>query len=370
MPVSSTQIFLLTVDIVDDETLAGNSFDGFVSGLEADDDDNDDLTVVGLNADSNRTVTIAGAGTLSIVADNSDSETDRPRHALGGVESEFVASFEITANDEGVEIEDAVLLVSGDVANFTDAILEVVFYDDDKTTELYRETISNTLGTFTGFSGTVLNNINLDIPEGSTNIYVTIIPDEIGDNRNGTQTADMFFGLYVRTTDAEGTDSGKDLSSNVLSTLSRAFDVIPVHISNLEISEEDENGTTIVDGELNSTTEKLAVVNITANSWDNTSPDGSESEIIINELALNVSTSNLSGVAADDFRLRRLNDSSDSAITGATFVGNLLTFDLANGFTNDNLLDSGEEVSFVIEFNNVSFSLTAGSVSVEFDEGD
>lgn len=220
------------------------------------------------------------------------------------------------------------------------------------------------------YSGVRLNNFDYTVEEGSTNIYVAIVPDEIGDNRNGVQTDDMRFALFVDSTDAQGVDSDDDLAGDVQSDESLNFDVVPVHISNLEVSTKDENGTTVVDGELNSTTEKLAVINITANSRDNTKPSGSDAEIEIHSLTLNVSTSNLSGVAAGDFRLRRLNDSSNSAVTGASFSAGLLTFNLTGAWSNDNLLDSGEEVSYVVEFNNVSFSLTDGSVSVEFDEGD
>lgn len=367
---SSSQLFLVTVDIVDDDNIAGDSFEGSVTDIEADDEDNDDLPAPGLPVDSNRTVSIIGAGELAIEADTSDSETDRPRHALGGVESDFVASFEFTANDEAVEIEDLYLQMSGDTGNFSDAILEVVFYDDDKTTEIYRETVSSNVETVNGYSGVRLNDFNYTVEEGSTNIYVAIVPDEIGDNRNGVQTDDIRFALFVDSTDAQGVDSDDDLTGDVQSDESLAFDVIPVHISNLEVSTKDENGTTVVDGELNSTTEKLAVVNITANSWNNTKPSGSDAEIAIDTLTLNVSTSSLSGVAASDFRLRRLNDSSESALTGASFAGGLLTFNLDAGWANDNILDSSEEVSYVVEFNNVSFSLTDGSVSIEFDEGD
>jgi hypothetical protein len=142
-----------------------------------------------ISADQTRVVTISDAGTLSVEADNADTETNDEKYVLAGrslAGSEFVASFELTAQNEGIEIEDMTLNVIGDPISFAQGAQEVVIYADDKTTVLFSETVA-IIGEV-DLGKVEFNNINLIVEQGSMNIYVKVLTDPIGFNENGEET--------------------------------------------------------------------------------------------------------------------------------------------------------------------------------------
>lgn len=250
---SKDQVFLLTVDVTDDNGLAGCVFDAQVTAADVEDDDNKDLTANGLPTALGRNITVTAAGTLTVTLDNSDPLANRTKHVLAGTTSDYVASFEFNAVNEDILINDLRLNVAG-AGNFADAVSEVILYKADGT-ELARESVSTT--------PVVFDDINLVIPEGSMNVYVKVVADLIGKSQNGQQMADAT--LALQTLDVEGDDSGETVA-NTTTAASFAFDVIPVHLSNIAISDVGAIGNT----QLSNGSNIIGTIEITANSWNNT----------------------------------------------------------------------------------------------------
>lgn len=87
VPVSSTQLFLLTVDVTDSDEAASPTQSDFSVVLQAadiDDDDNKSLLNYSnlLNISSNRNIVVTGAGELDVNIDNSDDEVDEAKYVL------------------------------------------------------------------------------------------------------------------------------------------------------------------------------------------------------------------------------------------------------------------------------------------------
>lgn len=183
VPVASTQLFLLTVDVSDNDSINGTEFTVELTDANVDDDDNNSLDVSSsVPLDSNRTIQVTGVGALSVSVDNNDNETDEPKFVLAGsteANSDFVASFELTAVNETVEVEDLVINAYFVAGAIQDALSEIVIYDDDMTTELYRKIISSSTVTAPGPLVISMNNVNLVVEEGSQNLYVKVVTDLI-----------------------------------------------------------------------------------------------------------------------------------------------------------------------------------------------
>jgi len=118
------------MDIIDDVNQATDTININLTSLSLEDYDADDVTTGLVNnvsrtltnllatTPSSRTVTIAGAGSLTLTADNTDTATNTAKNVLGGATSDFVASFEATATNEGVQIND-LTITSGKLGSVT-----------------------------------------------------------------------------------------------------------------------------------------------------------------------------------------------------------------------------------------------------------
>lgn len=356
VPVSSTQLFLLTVDVTDSDAAAAPVESEFsVSLVAADIDDDDNKSLLGLTdtltVASNRTIRVTGAGELSITVDNSDNETDEPKFVLAGsteAASEFVASFELVATNEGIDIEDAILHATFAGGSFVNAVMEVVVYDDDKTTELFREVINTT--NVASPLEIDMNNINLVIDEGSTNIYVKVVTEPIGDNQNGDEVVDATFSLEVA--EVDGVDSGDDVAvtydaaGQTLPSLE--FDVIPVRISDVEmVTSYGSNYSVDTNVSGTQTDIYLGIIKVTADTWANTNnTDGSELNILMDTIRVE---STAPAALVTNYSIERVDISNGTEIPGVDTAG-IVEFPLTTGTTSDREIESGEVAYFLVRW--------------------
>ena len=114
VPASSTQPMYITVDLVDDNMNVGNQISATITNLEAEDDDGDDVpyTVFPTTCVAN-TLTILGAGTLTISDSINNTATEDEKNVLGGETSDWVAAFDLDTQNEDVLIEDITIVVAG-----------------------------------------------------------------------------------------------------------------------------------------------------------------------------------------------------------------------------------------------------------------
>lgn len=268
---NATQKFVVTVSVVDDNNQAldtvrlklsttNPSVGVYIPVIDVDDEDGDDVTpnsyALAATAQSARTLAISGVGTLAAVVDNTDSETDKAKNTLGGTTTGFVASYELTAQNEGIKIKD--LDVVGAGTNFVSAVSEIVLYKNDKTTEIARKSVSSLTTTF--------SDINYVVAQGSENIYVKVVTRKIGKDEAGLQTSDLTLSLDV--TDADGASSNKTVITPALTSASLQFAVLPVRVSNVALVSS-ASGTSLA-SKFSNGTNNVAIIAVTTDSSSNT----------------------------------------------------------------------------------------------------
>lgn len=286
---SKTQQFLLTVDINDDDAVAGCSFDVNIVAADIEDDDNKDLTTV-VPVAIGRTINVTAAGSLNVKLDNSDTKANRTKHVLAGTTSDYVASFELNATNEGILVKDLDVVAAGaGLADFIAAGAMIELYVNNETTPFATEEVTSATTTF--------EDVDLVVPTSPvTNIYAKIVAQKVGDAENGLSADDVTLALTI--VDAEGNSSNADVTptyDGVGQTLtSFAFDIIPVHISNVAISDAGAIGNT----QLSNGANIIGTIEITANSWDNTDlDDNADIEVLLSALNFVVDAS--TGIVTD-----------------------------------------------------------------------
>ena len=340
---NATQKFVVTASIVDDQTQAGNTVRLAVSGLELDDEDNDDVTPNYVSTLSARTITIQAQGTLLATADNTDTETEKAKNVLANSTTPFVASFELTAQNEGVKIKDLNIVGAG--TGFIDAVSEVILVKGDKTTEIARKSVTSTTVDF--------NDVNYVVAEGTENVYVKLVTRKIGKDEAGTQTANLTVALYV--TDAEGASSNK-VVSNVNTSASNAFAVLPVRVSNVALVSS-ANGVSVATS-LSNGSNNVAIIAVTTDTSSNLNNSGSALKTQLTQVKLDLDKYALT--TASDLTIEKIGGTSGS--TGATVTNainttgsttTVATFNLA-GLGVDALVNNGSTVYFVVKANGVT----------------
>lgn len=128
---SATQVFLLTLDIADDDNLNGCSMRVNLQSADIEDDDNKDLVATGTPTAIGRILNITSAGTLTVSTELNDSKVSRAKHVLAGTTSDYVAAFDLVAKNEGVNIEDIQINVAGVSSSaFQSAVTDVLLYNE------------------------------------------------------------------------------------------------------------------------------------------------------------------------------------------------------------------------------------------------
>ncbi len=362
IPDSSEQLFLLTVDVIDNDALDGNSFRFWLTSSDIEDDDNTQLCVPAIcNANSTRIISINGAGDLDVSVDTDMQEVNIPQYVLGGESQSaapFVASFELNADNEGAVIEDITIIASGAGATqFEQAITEVVLYDDDMTTVLDSKTVTSTQVNF--------NNINWEIPEGSTHLWVKVIADTIGNQYEGVTTDDIT--LILQLANVNGAESGDDISPNYDDTghtlESNPFSVVDVKFSDADFVLSS-NGYVVDTSITNGNDINLAILQLTADARSNTqnSPVGAL-ELIVNQLVLE--TSNTSDVT--NYEIKRVGNGTTSWIPGTlNITGATVTFDLSTGVLATKEFTTSEVGYYVVRAD-VNAGSSNTSIKMTFD---
>jgi hypothetical protein len=356
IPAGETWEYFVTVDFVNDATLATGTIDLSVTDIDADDEDNDTVTATGVPEASTRTITLAATGTLSVTADNSDPLTNRKKLVLAGSTSDFVASFELNAVNEDILVEDLQL----DNTNFANASLidgvnRVMIYGPDKTTLLATEAVTSDTVLFEDF--------NYIVEEGSENLYVKVEAhpygkDEAGAESNfgalGTSVQDYIFEMSI--TDLEGVSSGDTLAAPAASGDANGFAVSAVKLDNLSFVDSYDGvavGNKLVAGE-----NIVGILKIdNASHMNTTQLNGVELETFLQEITLDIQTN----TTIDDVFIERLDRNADGKVAlGAGVAGDFVTLDLADTAAmsglyeganiSDTEIESGEVAYFAITF--------------------
>lgn len=300
---SESARFVVTTSIVDDSNKASDTVQFKLVSLSVEDEDSDDVTATwdidSVTADawlSDRTITIRWAWSLTVSTDITDSATNKDKNVLWNTTSDFVASFELTAVNEPVKINDF-YIVENSTKTLSSAVESISIYANDKTTLLATETVSA--------DSVFFENINKVISEWSENIYVKVKTRKIWLNQAWSMVTDLDLNLSV--TDAEWDASWKTVvawykSSWTITTSpwsktftvdtttdSKLFSVIPVRVSNVQFVNSFWWET--VSSELINWENTIAIIAITTEASDNiNSTNGSSLKTELEDLDVVISS--------------------------------------------------------------------------------
>lgn len=212
-----TRKFYVTLDFVDSQALNNGNLTLEVVDLDIKDGENDDVTPTDASGDdlsttnevdSTRTITLSGTGSLTTTVDTSDVYVNKSKLVLSGTTSDTLASFELTATNEPILLQDIALLETENGVDLEDYISEIILLKEDRTTEIARKAVTSNSTLFTG--------LDYKVMEGSENVYVKAVAHRYGKDLPGSQSnvdADLNLALVV--TKARGFDSGKTLESDL-----------------------------------------------------------------------------------------------------------------------------------------------------------
>ena len=358
---NGTERFVVTLDTVNDNSLAGQGVKFALDSLTLRDYDNADVDKATVNGatpavainplgtpeQSNRTVNLKGTGTLTVSRDDLQTEEVRSKNVLGGTE-EFVAAYKLVAQNEPVTINE--LKITGAAAgDFKKAIEQVCLYKDDKATQIACKGVSDDTVTFTG--------LDYEVAEGSEDIYVSVVANKIGKDL----TDDRYTGLTVTPSfpDVEGSNTGRAITASLGTVASQSFNTVATRINNVEFVDTATVGSstatvssTLVNGE-----NTLAIIAIHTDNSENTNlTDGSTVNTKLTQFDFNINIG-LAGTitGASDVWVERLGGSNDYNFSSAsvTNIGSagdhLVTVDLTSATNANTIINNGDVAYFVVK---------------------
>ena len=354
IPANTTVRFALTTSLVKDTNEVGQTIKVRVSGYSVENTDgnsaytggnapdgNSDgvILAAAVGATSARTVTAVGTGSFSSIAvDTIDSAVSKNKNVLANTTSDFIAAYKLSANNEGIAVEDIDATFSADVSASVDTL---ILYRGDKVTEIAREAV-------TGATVQFRNIANFTIAEGTESVYAKIITRKIGKNEAGAISLDRTLTLKVVT--ATGASSGDDISAapvGVATSASKTFSVVPTRISNVAFVASNGGENVVATNSLSSgVSQIIGIVAVTADTTTNTNSSGAVLKAALTDLEYNI-TGAASAFAG--IKITRINgsDTDGQASVDATDASNFFLMDSLTG--GDNLIEGGQTAYFKIE---------------------
>jgi len=346
-----------TLAVKIDETTA----DGVAAELVSDGTSLSDAEIT-ITETAGRTVTLSGAGTLTLGFDINDSSINRDRYILAGTTTPWLGRIKLDAENEDVKIVDLVLTNIN--ATAYDSVDMIELWNKDKTTKLAE--VSWDSGSTVKFE-----NLNYIVDDtGIDYLWVKASLKKIGTGAEDTADSGDVLRFSIADADASvkaigketGTTLARDTGSGLAdgefqvtsSNTSKTFTVVGARINNIV--------NAMSDGTLTSGTNTLAKYTISVdNSTNSTTSTGEALDVLLNELKVTF-TLNGSGVTTTALSIERVGG-VDGAKGSVSIVSNVATFNTDSLFTNDYKLKSGESATFVIK--GTVGGLTTGAYSVE-----
>ena len=308
--------FIVEIDLVDDQSLAGVQLRARLVDVDAQDEDNDDVNTNGLDVVSTRLITLQAAGTLNATADNTDPVSNRAKLVLAGETSDFVASFELNAQDEAFTIRDLNVIAGGGALSLENSVATMILFANDRVTEVSRRSVTGNTVEF--------RNLNYTVQQGSENLYVKVITHEFGKNKPGAESSFNGLGnnpsdysLQLQITDVRSASTGRSITPPATTTPSNGFAVSAVKLNGLSFVDSYNGlsvGNQLVAGE-----NRVAILKVDNAAHNNTDANDVRLRTLLNQLNFTLSE-NTTLVSANIERLDRNVDGKVSCTLNAPFV--------------------------------------------------
>jgi len=357
IPTQSTKIFLVTTSVSENQSVVWTTYQVQWSAVEI--SDSNQNTLIGISdaipfINSDRDVYVTDSGVLTVQVDNIDSLTDTPKHVIAWSSesvSPFIASFELIAENEPMELEDVSLEINSPNESFYDAVTEIVVYWDDYTTEIDRRIV-------TGQGDIMFNNIDFSLDEWSTNIYIKVVTDNIWTNFNWSES--LFNTVTFNALSAVWVDSNNDVQIVNSTSESHYFNILSVALSDAEFTES--YWVEMVENEIYGQQNNVMIwiLEVSADSRENTElTNDTPLEILLERIDIQTSAEQW---LVESYSIKRLDISNSSVIIWSQNWSEIVFF---IGNNNERVIGSEETAHYGIYANtnnfnsNSSFNLTA-----------
>jgi hypothetical protein len=319
---NDTVTFVVVISIVDgDDAVTNSSYNVSLTALDIEDDENDDVAVVGLPLVSARDISVNGFGVLSITEDSNNTDNEDPKTILAGNDA-VVFSADVQSVNEAMDIETVVFTVdtdlTGSLVNAT-LLLDGVEIDTNSYSDITATTI-----TFDDLD-------TLIVEEATSELQLQLNTETIGFQKVGTTVTGINV-TGVALNDVEGVDSGKDGANQTLIMITSSEDtaIVPAIVTPSAVAK------------LGTSTSQAKLM-ITADFGDNTQDANNSTPTI--ELDTLTFSSPGGNVLATDYEIYAEGESGDT-VPGVLVSGNI-TFDM-NAFADANNGDISDDKTYFI----------------------
>ena len=361
-------------DITDGSTTGDVALE--LTAVDANDEDDQDvaaenssgvlISVTALASD--RAITIAGTGTLTIVMDTDYTTLKNDRYALAGTAKYLAGRMKLVADREDVSINDlSIRFVTNSAAStFSDLDLNIdtiSLYSDPSMAD------NKLLGTADFSASTTIQDLGYTVSNGQTAyLYIGLKLNSVGTEADGTAVVSSSFKIKADATgvDVKGASSNDDIVPTVTaSTLTNDVTIAPVKITDVS---SDFAGGSLVGGN-----QTVGSFKVTADAGRNTDSSGDVLSAHLLTLGLQLSTDVGASAASNTSALQLCRVDSGNCIslmttsTGGAGASRILSatnttvtlIDATSGTStinmslfadnNDEYVDSGETAEFTVK---------------------
>ncbi len=352
-------------DITDGSTVGDVGLE--VSDVDANDEDDEDVdaedssgvAIAGLESD--RVITIAGTGTLSMRMDNDYTSLKNDRYGLAGTAKFLAGRVKLQADQEDVDLKDLAIFFAtgtgGAPNNLDNSIDTISLYSDPSMSD------ASLLGTADWSATTTIQDVDYTVVDGTTSyLYVGLRLNSVGTAADGTAVPSSSFKIRVAGTghDVVGHSSNDDITPTVITAaagnLTNDVTINPMVITNVW---SDFAGGSLVGGNQN-----IFSFKVTADAGRNTDTEGDVLSAHVTALELQLSTDvadNLGTSNTSALQLCRVDSGNcitllgDGVVSSSNTTIPLQTAD--DGFIDitdfadaeDEYIDDGETVEFIVK---------------------
>ena len=313
-------------------------------------------------------------GTLSINIDNDYQSLRYEQYALAGTEKFLAGRVRLEAANENVEIQNLALLFTANNAftalrDMENSIDRVGIYGNPNLSD------DSLLGMADYASSTVLiENINFQIPQGASHLYIGLALTSVGADVDGVSVPQTGFQIAAapievapRGSRARGMISGANIIPQIGNAQTNDITITPVKITDIR---SDFAGGRLVGGN-----QTIFSFNVTAESGRNTNEFGDQLSANLRELRLQITTDIGTAIASNtsDFELCRVDSGNciplrtpeGHDLSDQIMLADLVTYnqprsnfiDLSEfDDVQDTIVDTGETVEYIVRgtFSNVT----------------
>ena len=319
--------------------------------------------VTGAQSNPTIPVTTNGASTTQTQETVNDNQTvptinisnyyEGDKNILAGNTSDPVFKYELVSSLEWAIIEELAFLAN--IQDLEKSVESVLLFDEQGILIDQQRPRNNIIS---------FPNINRQIPEGQSELYVVIQAKKIWLNSSAPQQTSFNLNLDIQ--ESTWSISWRDLAVSI-QDWNDTVTIVPTTITHILLTDQRESRT--IDTRLISWDQDLAILVIWAKSWDNTESQSWRSlDTIIERISIIVDDNTTFGNAAFNMSISKLNSEKKAFWSLQNWTE--VIFDL-NELGNDAIINDQEEVAFIISWEIPSLDPTnQESVSIRLTSTD